>query len=48
MQVGKVKKQIMENNGARICNSDILEMFKSFDEDEQIDMINFINAVTNK
>ena len=48
MQVGKVKKQIMENNGARICNSDILEMFKSFDEDEQIDMISFINAVTNK
>ena len=48
MQVGKVKKQIMENNGARICNSDILEMFKSFDEDEQIDMITFINAVTNK
>ena len=48
MQVGKVKKQIIENNGAGICNSDIQEMFKFFREEDQIDMTSFINAVTNK
>ena len=48
MQVRKVKKQIMENNGAGISNSDIREMFESFKEEDQIDMIHFVNAVTNK
>ena len=48
MQVGKVKQQIIENNGAGICNSDIQEMFKHFREEDQIDMTSFINAVTNE
>ena len=47
LKVGTIKDQIMENNGAGICKSDVKEMFLNVDDHDYIDMFHFISAVTN-